>query len=126
VSAFIDAEVARHGRTTGWRDAAFYDAVHGFLDRQRAPDDVRASVELMEGLRSLDFERAAAAADRLQLRADRAPLLPPRLLLDAAVAAYLGADHADRAAAAYDALAPRTGRAPDNARNRWLASLIGR
>ena len=53
-----------------------------------------------------------------------AQLLPPPILLDAAIAAYLGAGRPESARAAFDALAPKTGRPAGHVRNLVLDALV--
>lgn len=122
---FLTVELERHGRTVGWVDEGFYRTVRDYLPTQNAPAEVAASVELLEAFRRLDFAAAAAAADRVGIAADRAPLLPRTLLLDAAVAAYVSVGRPEAARAAIAALEPLTGRPPGHARALWLAALAG-
>ena len=96
------------------------------MSDNRAPAEVRASVELLGGLRALDLEAAAKAADRLRVTDATVPqLLPPSVLVDAAIAAYLGVGRPESARAAFDALAPKTGRAQGDVRNLVLEALVG-
>jgi hypothetical protein len=120
---FLQVETTRHARSAGWTDAGFYDAVERYLARHDVPADVRATVDLLKGIRTFDFARAAAAADVLGATAGPNRLVPTPLLLDASVAAYLGAGRGEAARAAFRALAPQSGRSPSNARNLWLAAL---
>ena len=123
--AFAEVESDRHGRSAGWVDSLFYQSVEGYLASADAPADVQASVALLKNVRALDFAAAAAAADRAGAITPGSPLLPPTLLLDAAVAAYLGAGRPESARTAFELLAPRTGRSPGNARNLVLGALVG-
>jgi spermidine synthase len=124
VRRFVAIEGAHHGRAAGWVDEPFYRAIERFMDARGAPDEARATLALLEGVRTFDFPRAADAADRLGM-ARGATLMPPALLLDAAVAAYVGAGRVDAARAAYETLAPATGGRPGNAYDLWMAALVG-
>jgi hypothetical protein len=122
---FSLVEQVLHGRAAGWIDTTFYRKGHDYLRDNRAPDAVRASVELLRGLRALDLEAAAGAADRLRVTDATVPqLVPPSVLVDAAVAAYLGAGRPESARAAFDALSPKTGRPQGNVRNLVLDALV--
>jgi hypothetical protein len=82
-------------------------------------------VALLHALRTLDLAGAAAAADALHVTDPSVPqLLPPQVLVDAAVSAYRGAGRPDRARAVFDGRASSTGRRPDDVRNRVLDALI--
>ena len=122
---FALVEQVLHGRAAGWVDTTFYRKSRDYLSVNRAPAEVRASVELLRGLRALDLEAAAVAADRLRVTDATVPqLLPPSVLVDAAVAAYLGAGRPESARAAFDALAPKTGRPQGDVRNLVLDALV--
>jgi hypothetical protein len=122
---FVQVETTRHARTAGWIDDALYDRVERYLARHAPPDDVRATVAFLKGIRTFDFDAAAAAADVLGATTGPTRLVPTTLLLDASVAAYLGARRADDARRAFRALSPHSGRSRSNARNLWLAALTG-
>ena len=114
-----------HGRAVGWADTTFYQGVHGYMDGNAAPQAVRASVALLEGLRVLDLPAAAAAADALRVTDPSAPqLLAPSILVDAAVTAYLGAGEPAKARAVFDGRSAQAGRPPDDVRNRVLDALV--
>ena len=122
---FALVEQVFHGRAAGWIDTTFYRKSRDYLSDNRAPAQVRASVELLGGLRALDLEAAAVAADRLRVTDATVPqLLPPSVLVDAAIAAYLGAGRPESARAAFDALAPKTGRPQGEIRNLVLDALV--
>jgi spermidine synthase len=121
---FVQVETARHARTAGWIDAELYGSVERYLEGHDPPADVRATVALLEGIRTLDFAAAAAAADVLGATEGPNRLVPTPLLLDAAVVGYLGSGRTDDARAAFRALAPHSGRSPSSARNLWLAAVI--
>lgn len=123
-SAFALVESDHHAGTAGWTDSTFYLGVDVYLASVPAPEDVVASVALMRGLRSLDFGAAAAAADRLGATTDRPHLMPPATVLDAVMAAYIGAGRLDDARAAYRILAPRVPE-PYGVRSLMLAALVG-
>ena len=79
-----------HGPAAGVADERFYDALHRYLARARAPEVVLASAQFMHALATWDFQRASQAADRLM--ADQTlgtGWLPPDMLRDGAVVAKL-------------------------------------
>ena len=122
---FTLVEGVLHGRAAGWSDATFYDGVWDYLAEHGAPAAVRESVALLEGLRTLDLSRASSAADALSLTDPEVfQLLPPSIVLDAAVAAYLGVGDASKARAALNAQLPRSGRPSDDIRNLVLGALV--
>jgi hypothetical protein len=114
-----------HGRAAGWSDANLYGDTELYVSRHAAPAAVLASVELLRALRALDLPAAAAAADRLRVT-DPAATQPmrPDVLLDAAVAAYLGDGQPAKARAALDALLPGSGRSADHIRSLTLDALV--
>jgi predicted membrane-bound spermidine synthase len=122
---FLQVETARHGRSAGWADDPLYDAVERFMAQHDAPDDVRAVVALLGGIRRFDFAAAAVGADVLGATEGPNRLVPTSLLLDASVAAYLGSGRQADARAAFEALAKASGRSSSNARNLWIAALVG-
>jgi hypothetical protein len=82
-------------------------------------------VALLHALRTLELPAAASAADALRVTDPSVPqLLPPQVLVDAAVTAYLGAGQPAKARAVFDARATSTGRPPNDVRNRVLDALI--
>ncbi|MDZ7779156.1 MAG: hypothetical protein U5R14_04345 [Gemmatimonadota bacterium] len=114
-----------HWGTTGWSDTTFYRAVHGFLERADAPAEARAVVDLYEAVASFDWSRVARASDRLVGPvAAGEDWMRPATLLDAAVVAYLKRGRPLGARNAYEALVPRTTRAPDHLRLRVLDAMI--
>jgi hypothetical protein len=122
---FTLVEGVLHGRAVGWADSTFYREVGDYLLREAAPPGVRESVALLEGLRTLDLARAAAAADALRVTDPSVPqLIPAGVLVDAAVTAYLGAGQPQKARAVFDGRVGQTGRPPDDVRNLVLDALI--
>ena len=122
---FVLVEGVLHGRAAGWSDAMFYDNVADYIAEHDAPVTVRGSVALLEGLRTLDLPRASAAADALRLTERDAPqLLPSSVVLDAAVAAYLGSGEMSKAHAAFRAQLQRSGRSSNDIRNLVLGALV--
>ncbi len=63
--AFAEVEEDLHGRSSGWVDTVFYDAVDGYLARVGAPDEMLGAVGVLRGVRGFDFESAAEATDRV-------------------------------------------------------------
>ena len=125
MKTFSAVEADRHGGAAGWVDTMFYSDVDEYLASTDAPLEVRTSVDLVHAVRGLDFGAAAAAADGLGLTGARTQLLPASLLLDGAIVAYLAVGRRDAARAAFEALAPMTGRGPEHARNLLLRALVG-
>jgi len=124
-SAFDRVERDLHWKTAGWADTVFYDAVGAYLARTKPPPEVQAAVSFQHGIAAWDWTEAAGAADALvPVVAAGRRWVRPTVLLDGAVVAYLKTGQAARARHAYDVLAPHTGRASWNARNRLLDALI--
>ncbi len=123
-SGFVRAESALHWGTTGWVDPTFYRNVYDFLDRGEAPVEARATVDLMHGYALGDWPRVAAAADELVRRvALGGRWVPPDLLMDVAVLAYLETGRGADAVDAIDRLSERTGRRAEHLRTRLLRAL---
>ena len=124
-SGFIRAENSLHWGLTEWVDSAFYENVYAFLDRGGAPVEARASVDLMHAFGVGDWSRAATAADRL---VDPVGVgerwVPPDVLLDVAVLAYLEVGRPEAARTALRRLVPRTGRPSWHLRDRILSALV--
>ena len=124
-ASFVRAETALHRGTSGYLDPIFYGVVLSFLDQANAPEPARAAVNLLHGYTMADWDRAAEAADILVARVSRGePWLTPDLLLDVAVLTYLETGRPYAASGAHNMLAPATGRASGNLRNRLLRALI--
>ncbi|MGD8870031.1 MAG: hypothetical protein PVJ80_00500 [Gemmatimonadota bacterium] len=122
---FRRVETALHWGTVGWVDTTFYDVVDDFLDRADAPPEARAEVQLRHSLSLLDWEQAAAAADRLMDRVAAGERWEdPGTLLDIAVLAYLRTGRVVAARNAFDRLAPLTGRPDWHLRNELLDAMI--
>ena len=116
-----------HWGTTGWTDTTFFRAARDFLERADGPPEAHAVVDLHEAVALFDWERAARAADLLVSPVGQgARWVPPAMLLDAAVVAYLGVDRATAARNAFRLLEPRTGRPPGHLRSRVLDAWIER
>lgn len=124
-TSFIRAENALHWGAEGWVDTTFYRRVYDFLDRTEPPAGARAAVDLMHAYGLQDWPRAAAAADLLvDPVAQGEGWVPPALLLDVAVIAYLETDRPSAARHTLDQLVPRTGRGSGHLRNRLLRALV--
>jgi predicted membrane-bound spermidine synthase len=122
---FVRAENAQHWGTSGWTDSTFYGNVYSFLERAEAPSAARAAVDLMNGYALADWSRVADAADRLVPGVSAGERwVPPDLLLDVAVLAYLETGRPEAARNAIAGLMPRTGRVESNLRNRLLRALV--
>ncbi len=114
-----------HFGTSGWIDTTLYAATSRFLDATDAPPEARASVALLHGIGSWTFDEAASAADVLvPAQEGGVTWVRSTVLLDAAVLAYLETGRAREARAAFDRLAPLSGRRPWNVRNRLLDALV--
>ncbi len=121
----VRAERELHGGTAGVADSAFYAAVESYIERQRAPEQVRDAVMFLHALARWDFDAAARAADALIPRAARGEdWLPPDLLRDGAVVAKLELGDAAGARAAYAALRRHTERRPTDLRSYLLAAYL--
>ena len=94
-----------HGTAAGVADERFYDALHEYLARARAPEVVVASAEFMHALAAWDFIGASHAADRLLADPTRGTgWLPPDMLRDGAVVSKLLIGDVQGARAVYNAL----------------------
>ena len=95
------------------------------MERAEAPTAARAAVELMNGYTHADWPRVADAADQLVPGVSAGERwVPPDLLLDLAVLAYLEMGRPEAARNAIAGLMPRTGRVESNLRNRLLRALV--
>lgn len=124
-SNFAYAEGTLHWGLHGWVDDTFYEPVYGVLERHDPPPEARAAVDLLHAYGTGDWDRAARAADQLvgPVGAGR-QWVPPEVLLDVAVLAYLETGRPAAAAAALTELVPRTGREEGNLRTRLLRGLV--
>ncbi len=124
-AGFIRAENALHWGTTSWVDPTLYRNVFDFLDRGEAPAEARAAVDLMHAYAMQEWDRVARAADILiGPVAEGGRWVPPDLLLDIAVIAYLETGQPDRADVTIELLVPRLARSEDNLRNRLLRAMV--
>jgi len=120
-----DVERDRYGGTIGYADEAFYADIGRFLDRHRAPPEVRAAVDFRHGVSGWDFRMATRAAEPLIAAAlDHRSWLPPDELREGAVIARLATRDADGAQRAFEALGPLSRRPPGDFRVALLASYI--
>lgn len=133
VSAFLATDALLHGGTAGFADRAFFDRLRGALADVEPPREVEALIDFVEGAAAWRFDLAAAASGPVIEAATgrgrpAATLgsLDPGFLLDAAVVSRLAVGDTAGAASAYEALAPRTGRAPGDLRNALLEAHLGR
>jgi predicted membrane-bound spermidine synthase len=125
VRRFSDVAALRHGGTSGVIDTVFFARVKAYLDRHRAPAEVRSSVEFHEAILGWDYGRAAVVADPLIRLAARGDFwIDPDFLRDGAVMALLRTG--DRAAArdAFRALELRSTRPANDLRNQLLLSYV--
>ncbi|HEX2718836.1 MAG TPA: fused MFS/spermidine synthase [Gemmatimonadaceae bacterium] len=123
IDAVRDAEETRAGGSAGVADTAFFARVDRYLARQKPPEEVRAAVRFLRGLADRDFTSAATASDVLLAAAARGELwLPPELLGEGAVVAYLRTGNAPGARAAMPLVEAR--RAVTDARFQLLDAWI--
>lgn len=123
-AGFVSAENALHWGTSGWSDSTFYGRVYDFMDRQQAPDTARAVVDLMHGYAEGDWVRSAAAADLLLAPVSAGRLwVPPDLLIDVAVLAYLETGQPRQAEAVLDLLERDDGLPTWNLRSQLLRAM---
>jgi integrase len=123
--SFSEVAGLRHGGMAGVTDTAFFRRVHAFVNRQHAPGEAKASVDFHESILGWNYAAAAVAADPLIRAAMRGDAwIDPDLLRDGAVMAML--ETGDRAGArdAFRALAPLSGRAPNDLRTELLLSYV--
>ena len=101
IDAVRDAEETRAGGSAGVADTAFFTRVDRYLARQKPPEEVRAAVRFLRGLAGRDFAAVARSSDELLLAAAKGELwLPPEVLGEGAVVAYLRTGNAAGARAA--------------------------
>ena len=125
VQRMADIERDRFGGTSGYADEAFYADLYRFLERHRAPAEVRAVVEFRHAISAWDFPRAVRAAEPLVAAAlDTAGWLPPDELRDGLVVARLATGDAAAARRAFEALEPHSRRPKGDFRTALLASYI--
>src|SRR5690606_21626628 len=124
-TGFSKAATDLHWGTTGWNDTIFYGAVDRFLERAEAPPEAAAAVAFHRALGTFDWVGAAAAADLLvPLVAGGGGWIPPGLLLDGSIVAYLKVGRPDAARAAYSRILPRAARDALDLRVRLLDARV--
>ena len=125
VQSVAAAEQTLHGGAAGIADTAFYARLHAYLARTRAPREVRAAVDFLEGLAAWDFAKASEAANPLVIAAARGDLwLDPDMLRDGAVVAKLQSGDVEAARAALRVLAPLSRRPASDLRSRLLVAYV--
>ncbi len=125
VESVRDAEETRAGGSAGVADTAFFLRAERYLARQAAPERARAAVRFLHGLAGHDFAGAAQAADTLLVAAASGDLwLPPELLGEGAVIAYLRTGNVAGATAALGLVEHSPRRAPPDARPQLLAAWV--
>jgi hypothetical protein len=114
-----------HDGTSGVADQRFFAQAEAYAARHGAPEDVRAGIAFLRGLRTWNFADVAGAADRL-LPAVLARQLPldPDEFRDGAVLAKLQLGETADARRLMDTLATVATRAPDDVRVRLLDAYI--
>ena len=97
-----EVERDHYGGTSGYADERFYADIDRFLERHRAPAEVRAVVQFRHGISAWDFPRAAAAAEPLIAAAlARNPWLPTDELREGTIIARLATGNAAGAREAF-------------------------
>jgi hypothetical protein len=125
IQTMSDVERDRYGGTTGYADSSFYQAIYRYLERQKAPAEVRSVVEFRQGIYGWDFPRALHASDTLIAAAlDRRSWMPPDELRDGVVIARLITGDREGARRAFEALAPLSRRSPGDFRTALLAAYV--
>lgn len=114
---------AWHLGTRGWTDSSFTRPVHAWLDRNRAPDALRAVVDFRELLARGAYRDAAAPAELLlaEARAKRF-WVEPDLLREGAAISLIAAGRPKEAHEVIGALAPFARRGPTDFRTRLLTA----
>ena len=113
------------GGTAGVVDESFYGRLERYLDRMKAPQEVRQAVAFMHGLAAWDFAAASRAADGLrQPAAEGLSWLPVDQLRDGAVVAKLCSGDAAGARRYFKALAARSERRPGDLRTILLQAYL--
>ena len=115
----------RGGSTAGVEGDPLYQEEVRFLERHHAPEPVREVVAFRHAVSTWDFERAAAAADRLlPLALKQHRWITPDELRDGAVMANLHIGRVAVARRVLDTLARFSGRRPGDLRNQLLTSYV--
>jgi spermidine synthase len=120
-----EAEATRAGGSVGVADTAFYGALSRYLARQSPPAEARAAVSFLHGLAALDFAAAAKASEPLvnaALRGDH--WLPPDLLREGAVVAFVRTGQVTDARVVLDALRGASSSAQNDLRGQLLAAVV--
>jgi hypothetical protein len=120
-----DIERDRYGGTSGYADPRFYADINRYLDKHRAPKEIRDVVEFRQGISGWDFAKAVRAGEPLIAAAlDRRSWLPPDELRDGLVVARLMTGDNDGARRAFESLAPLSRRGDGDFRSALLASYV--
>ena len=123
--AFERAEGTLHWGTSNWVDSTLFATADAFMDRLDAPEEARATVDLMRAYNLRDWTLAAASANRLVGPVGSGEeWMSVRVLLDLAVIANLEVGRITEARNALEVLVPLTGRETWNVRNRLLDALV--
>ncbi len=125
IQRMADVDRDLNGGTEGYADEAFYQAVSKFLDRTKAPAEVRSVVTFRHGISAWDFAEAVKAAEPLVAAAlDKKAWMPSDELRDGLVVARLRLGDAEGARRTFEALAPLSRRRAGDFRTALLASYI--
>ena len=117
------AFTAWHAGTRGWVDSAFSRPVHAWLDRNKAPQALRAAVEFRELLARGAYRDAAVPAETL-LEEARAKhyWVEPDLLREGAAISFIAAGRLDEARGVIDSLSKASRLPPTDFRTRLLTA----
>jgi hypothetical protein len=121
----VDRDV--HAGSPGSVDTAFYRRVDDFVDRAKAPEGARKSVEFLEAADRWDFEVVQRVGDELIRKATKGERwFSSDYLRDATVVAHLRNGDPTGARRAFDAMRPLVSRgAVADLRTRLLREAVG-
>jgi hypothetical protein len=120
-----DIDRDRYGGTTGYADPEFYSQISRYLERHKAPPEVRAVVDFRHGVSGWDFAQAVKAAEPLEAAAlAHKSWLPPDELRDGLVVARLMTGDVTGARRAFESLAPYSRRPDGDFRTALLAAYV--
>ncbi len=114
-----------HGGTAGIVDEEFYGRITRFMERHKAPAEVREAVAFLHGLAAWDFAAASHAADGLLTPASRGESwIPVDQLREGAVVAKLRMGDVTGARRYFNALASHSERKLEDLRTRLLDAFL--
>jgi hypothetical protein len=114
---------AWHAGTRGWLDSSFTKPVHAWLERNKAPDALRATVAFRELIARGAYRDAAAPAAILLAEAKAKRFwVEPDLLREGVAISFIASGRAEEARAAIELLGKESRRPPTDFRTRLLTS----